>query len=157
MINQVFYNDILLHIFRQVSEFYRPCVMLTCKRWRDVIQKYAPNERTFYNHRVIEFYLSEMTIPCAKFLLELDNKRDKHVYWSSLRRHVLRNEVKELYDVLFFGKKQFFLPIDVIGKNWIDRMEQIEYEMFCKRFGIHPGEEEDDEEFVPKKKLKNDK
>jgi len=155
MINQVFYNDILLHIFRQVSEFYRPCVMLTCKRWRDVIQKYAPNERPLYFHRLIECHLSEMTIPCARFLLELDNKRERRLGWSSLRQRVVETKQKELYDVLFFGKKQFFLPIDVFGARWIKQVEQIEYEMFCERFGIHPGEE-DDEEFVPKKKLKND-
>ncbi len=153
MINQVFYNDILLHIFRQISEFYRPCVMLTCKRWRDIIQKYAPSERTIYFHRLIECHLSEMSISCAKFLLELDNKREIHLGWSSLRQRVVETKQKELYDVLFFGKKQFFLPIDVIGKKWIDRLEEIEYEKFCERFGINPGEE-DDEEFVPKKKLK---
>jgi hypothetical protein len=120
-----------------------------------VIQKYAPNERPLYFHRLIECHLSEMTIPCAKFLLELDNKRERRLGWSSLRQRVVETKQKELYNVLFLGKKQFFLPIDVIGKKWIDRLGEIEYEMFCERFGIHPGEE-DDEEFVPKKKLKND-
>ncbi len=97
-----------------------------------------------------------MTIHCANFLLELDNRSDHKPTWSCLRQLVLRKEIKELYNVLFFGKKMFFLPIDVRGSRYIEQLEEIQYEKFCERFGINPGEE-DDEEFVPKKKLRNDK
>jgi len=152
MINEVLYDDILQLIFERIPCIYIRCVVLVCKRWKDVMTKrlfYTKCQRIF--HFSIQERLDEMTLTCAKFLLEFNRHDDDSIRFTDLRQLVLERKIKELYDVLFFGKNRFFLPVSLSGWVFMPQLEEIEYEKFCERFGVDPNEEED-EEYLPKKR-----
>jgi hypothetical protein len=166
-INEVLnYDDVLVHIFRQINWKFRPCLILVCKRWKRIFDKY--DRKTFYFARTTkamilsEIQNGDMSLSCASFLLCLNKKRDKGGFCprgGDLNYHVIVNELKELYPACFLGKYQFFvLHVFCDGPNCKERekqIDQIQYELFCQRFGINPSTKGDREYLPPPgKKIK---
>jgi len=157
MINEVFYNDILLCIFRKIKCMYRPCLVLVCKRWKHILDKHPiiPNEITIpLIYKRLSNY--EMTTNCAEFLLLLNSKRDtRRSCNSNLVSYVLKNKITQLYNVLFIGETKFFINYPYCGNALCrinaNQLEEIYYKKFCERFGVNPSEK-GDREWVPKKR-----
>ncbi len=71
MINEVLCTELLLHIFKKLKYVYKPCCMLTCRRWKEIFDAYDPNKTYRMELHDVQEFLPDMTFPCGMFLLRL--------------------------------------------------------------------------------------
>jgi hypothetical protein len=154
MINKVlYYDDILVHVFSFVSSIFKPCLMLVCKRWRDVFEKHKGRDNykeiMSFNKICDIIKFNKMSLKCGEFLLYLNSQRETTPKCCKLFHYVVDFKIQELYKVLFIGESTFFIcPSDCNNRNINKKFDEINYHLFCDRFNINT-DPRGDREWLP--------